>query len=91
MTTAAELTGATVPTPEGFRIVPHRPQRITPQQWYEGLMILCGLKHTAPAPHEVEAVQVESRGTTVHVEMILCDGRFAVVDVPLDLGVRGLL
>lgn len=95
MTSAAELTGYARPLEDderaGFRIHIHRPRRVTPPQFYAGLMILLGLDHCAPRPDEVEALQIESHGQDVHVELILGDGRVVVVDVPLDRGIRGLL
>lgn len=95
MTSTAELTGYARPLEDddrtGFRIHMYRPRRITPPLFYTGLMILLGLDHCAPRPDEVEALQVESDGQAVHVELILTDGRAVVVDVPLDRGIRGFI
>lgn len=94
MSSAGELTGYSAPLEdgrEGFKITVYRPRRVTPAQFFTGLMIMLGLDSSAPGPHEVEALQLESQGQEVHVEMLLTDGRMAVVDVPLDCGIRGLL
>jgi hypothetical protein len=98
VTTAHEVladAGVTEPPAElpehGFRINVYRPSKVTPVQFYEALMTICGLKNVAPKPWEAAQVQVESDGATVHVEILTEDGRLAVADVELDRGVRGIL